>query len=104
MRDTLDIIGNEIGSSKDLIQCGVGNRPPAVFELRLDEIRPRFGRNLFEEDGGTRLVERAACGKHVFHQRRLRAGKDITDIALSLNFIPKNIFDCLSSKEPDLLE
>src|SRR5262252_612137 len=104
VRYPLDVIRYEVGNAKNTVERPLRYFAAAAFELRFDEVPPGFGRDLFEKDRRAGLVKRAAGREHLGHDRRLRSGKHIADVALLLDFITQDTFDGLAAEHLNLLE
>ena len=70
-------------------------------EPGLDELREAIGGNLLQPHDRAGLVEGPALAQHAFHQRRLRSGEDVADLALLLDRGAQRVLDAAAVERAD---
>ena len=77
---------------------------PVAAESRLEELREPIGGNAAEPHDRAGLVERPAAAEHALHQRRLRSGEHVADLALVLDRGAQRVLDAAAVERADRLE
>ena len=104
MRQALDVVGQVPGQVEHRgAEAGV-DAHARLREPLLDEGGEGLGRDLLQPHDGARLVERPLRAEHGLHQRGLRAGEDVADLALMLHRRAQRLFDAAAVEPADRLE
>ena len=104
VREALHVVRQVAGELDDRLAEAGRALDAACAHARLDERRESIRRDPSEPYDRSGLVERPAPAEHALHERRLRAGKDVADVALHLDGGAQRMLDAAAVEGGNRLE